>query len=77
MTGGEALSIHAKVCERGFEVNIGSFVQSQGSTALDSNLLFIVLTGILAPDDPRAAGTVRAIQPRLMRDGLLMRQDAE
>ena len=72
---GIADTIHAEVCARGYDDEIGSFVQSYGSKALDSSLLFIVLTGFLSPNDPRATGTVRAIEDLLMRDGLLMRYD--
>src|SRR5213075_619759 len=37
--------IHAEVCERGFDPERGSFVQSYGSQALDASLLLIPLVG--------------------------------
>jgi GH15 family glucan-1,4-alpha-glucosidase len=42
---------------------------------LDGSLLLIPTTGFLPADDPRIAGTVRAIEGRLMKDGLVMRYD--
>ncbi|HUG56994.1 MAG TPA: glycoside hydrolase family 15 protein [Candidimonas sp.] len=69
--------IHAEVCEKGYDPNLGSFVQHYGSTNLDASLLQIALTGFLPPDDPRVLGTVAAIEQRLMRDGLLLRYESE
>jgi GH15 family glucan-1,4-alpha-glucosidase len=68
-------AIHAQVCERGFDANENTFVQSFGEPALDASLLLIPLVGFLAPDDPRVQGTVEAIERRLLRDGFVMRYD--
>lgn len=68
-------AIHAEVCSRGYDTELGSFVQAYGSKALDASLLHIPLTGFLPADDPRVIGTVAAIEKRLMRDGLLIRYD--
>lgn len=70
-----AAAIHADVCERGYDRDLGSFVQSYGTTRLDGSLLLIPTTGFLPPDDPRIAGTVRAVEQRLLRNGLVMRHD--
>ncbi len=48
---------------------LGSFVQSYGSKWLDGSLLLIPTTGFLPIEDPRIAGTVRAVQGRLLQDG--------
>ncbi|MCK5931020.1 MAG: glycoside hydrolase family 15 protein [Fulvimarina manganoxydans] len=67
--------IRADVIENGFDEDLGSFVQSYGSKALDASLLHIPMTGFLPADDPRVVGTVRAIEERLMRDGFVLRYD--
>lgn len=67
--------IHADVCARGFDPELGSFVQAYGSKALDASLLHIPLTGFLPPDDPRVTGTVRALEELLMHKGFLHRYD--
>src|SRR3546814_14936978 len=67
--------IHEDVCRRGFDPNLGSFVQSYGSKALDASLLHIPVVGFLPPDDPRVLGTVDAIERGLMRDGFLLRYE--
>ena len=61
--------IHAEVCERGFDRNLGSFVQAYGSKRLDASLLLIPLVGFLPATDPRVRGTLRAIEDRLLIDG--------
>ena len=68
-------TIHAQVCERGFDPALNSFVQSYGSTALDASLLLVAVVGFLPPDDPRMVGTVAAIERQLLRDGLVLRYD--
>src|SRR3984957_7745744 len=60
--------IHAEVCERGFDRNLGSFVQAYGSKRLDASLLLIPLVGFLPATDPRLRGTLRAIEDRLLID---------
>ncbi len=67
--------IHREVCEKGFDPELNSFVQSFGSKELDASCLRIVLVGFLPPDDPRIRGTVDAIQQRLMRNGFVERYD--
>ena len=61
--------IHAEVCERGFDRDLGSFVQAYGSTRLDASLLLLPLVGFLPASDLRIRGTVRAIEDRLLIDG--------
>jgi GH15 family glucan-1,4-alpha-glucosidase len=67
--------IHDEVCDRGFDANQNSFVQSYDSTALDASLLLIALVGFLPAADPRVRGTLTAIERNLMRDGFVMRYD--
>ncbi len=61
--------IHAEVCERGFDRELKSFVQSYGSGRLDASLLLIPLVGFLPANDPRVQGTLRAIENTLLVDG--------
>jgi GH15 family glucan-1,4-alpha-glucosidase len=67
--------IHAEVCERAFDRELGSFVQAYGSKALDASLLLLPLVGFLPPTDPRIVGTVKAIEERLLVDGFVLRYD--
>jgi GH15 family glucan-1,4-alpha-glucosidase len=69
-------AIRADVCRRGFDRELGSFVQSYGSKQLDASLLLLPLVGFLPPDDPRVRGTVRAIEQRLLVDGFVLRYDS-
>ncbi|WP_046863999.1 glycoside hydrolase family 15 protein [Microvirga massiliensis] len=70
-------AIHAEVCEKGFDLELDSFVQAYGSKVLDASLLHIPLTGFLPPDDGRVVGTVRAIERHLMRNGFLLRYETD
>jgi GH15 family glucan-1,4-alpha-glucosidase len=65
--------IHDDICRRGFNARLGTFVQSYGSTDVDASLLLLPLVGFLPPTDPRIAGTVRAIEKKLVRKGFVMR----
>jgi GH15 family glucan-1,4-alpha-glucosidase len=69
-------TIHRQVCERGFDTEKNSFVQSYGAKQLDASLLLIALVGFLPPDDPRVKGTVAAIERELMWHGLVLRYDS-
>ncbi|RZK76929.1 MAG: glycoside hydrolase family 15 protein, partial [Methylobacterium sp.] len=69
--------IHAEVCEKGFDPELNSFVQSYGSKSLDASLLLIAHMGFLPQTDPRVVGTVEAIGRTLMRDGFVLRYDTE
>ena len=65
--------IHAEVLERGFDEELGSFVQSYDSQRLDASLLTIPLVGFLPPDDERVVGTLEAVRRGLMEDGFVRR----
>ncbi len=67
--------IHADVCAHGFDRELGSFVQCYGSKQLDASLLLLPCVGFLPPQDPRARGTVEAIERSLLVDGLVRRYD--
>jgi GH15 family glucan-1,4-alpha-glucosidase len=66
-------TIHAQICEKGFDPTANTFVQSYGSNHLDASLLLMPQVGFLPPEDPRVLGTVAAIEAKLLVDGLVLR----
>ena len=68
--------IHEDVCTHGFDPKLGSFVQAYGSRLLDASTLLLPTIGFLPASDPRIAGTVAAVERRLLVDGLVMRYDS-
>jgi GH15 family glucan-1,4-alpha-glucosidase len=72
---GVRAAIHEQVCAQGFDAKRNTFVQYFGASALDASLLLIPIVGFLSPEDPRARGTVAAIERGLLRDGLVLRYD--
>jgi GH15 family glucan-1,4-alpha-glucosidase len=66
-------AIFDEVCREGWNAELDTFTQYYGGTDVDASLLFIPLAGFLPPDDPRVAGTIRALERELMQDGLLLR----
>jgi GH15 family glucan-1,4-alpha-glucosidase len=67
--------IHADVCARGFNTEIGSFVQYYGSRQLDASLLLLPAVGFLPIHDARVRGTIAAIERHLLVDNLVARYD--
>lgn len=67
--------IHEDVCEKGFDPQVGAFMQFYGAETLDASVLLAPMVGFLPADDPRMTGTVRAIETRLLRDGFVMRYE--
>lgn len=67
--------IHEAVCDKGFDRELDSFVESYGSKMLDASLLLLPSVGFLPPEDPRVRGTIAAIERHLMRDGFVLRHD--
>ena len=59
--------------ERGYDEELGSFVQYYDSKRLDASLLTIPLFGFLPADDPRVRGTLEAVRRELMQDGFVLR----
>jgi GH15 family glucan-1,4-alpha-glucosidase len=68
--------IHAEVCTSGYDSQRGTFTRSYGDSDVDASLLLISLVGFLPPDDPRVAGTVRAVERDLLEGGFVMRYRA-
>jgi GH15 family glucan-1,4-alpha-glucosidase len=67
--------IHDEVCRKGFDPELGSFVQSYGSKEMDASLLLLPVVGFLHPSDPRVQDTISTIERELMVDGFVRRYD--
>lgn len=70
-------AVHAEVCEKGFNTEIGAFTQYYGGAALDASLLMMAPTGFLPASDPRIVSTVEAIQKNLSVDGFIRRYQTD
>jgi GH15 family glucan-1,4-alpha-glucosidase len=68
-------SICRDVCERGFDKDLNSFVESYGSKLFDASVLLLSAVGFLPPTDPKILGTIAAIERHMMRDGFVLRHD--
>jgi GH15 family glucan-1,4-alpha-glucosidase len=71
--GSQAARIHEVVCERSWNPKRESFVGTMGGDTLDASLLRMHEVGFLAADDPRFAGTVRAIERELRHGDFVFR----
>ena len=69
--------IHGEICQKGFDLEMNSFVQFFGGKAMDASLLLLPLVGFLPPDDSRMVGTVAAVEKHLLRDGFVRRYNTE
>ena len=65
--------IHREVCTRGYDAELGTFVQSYDSKLLDASLLMMPLVGFLPATDARVRGTIEAIERVLSHDGFVSR----
>lgn len=61
------------VQRQGFNTEVGAFVQSYGSRALDASLLRLPLLGVLSATDPRMRATIEHIRRDLTHNGLVYR----
>jgi GH15 family glucan-1,4-alpha-glucosidase len=66
-------AIHREVLERGYDPEVGAFVQYYGAKQTDASLLMIPLVGFLPASDRRMRGTVAVIERELCPDGLVLR----
>jgi GH15 family glucan-1,4-alpha-glucosidase len=65
--------IHDDVCRKGFDAELGCFVQAYGAKQVDASLLLIPAIGFLPATDARVRGTVEAVERHLLVDGLVHR----
>ena len=70
-------TIHEEVCARGFDRDLGSFVQAFGRQELDASLLLLPTMGFLPASDPRIRGTIEAVERHLLVDGFVLRYNTE
>ena len=70
-------TIHADICEKGWNEKVGAFTQAYGSEAMDASILLAMLTGFLKHDDPRIRKTVEAVEKNLMKDGFVRRYNTD
>ena len=69
--------IREAILTRGYSHDVGAFTQAFDATALDASALLIPLVGFLPAGDARVQSTVRAIQHRLTKNGLVYRYLAD
>ena len=69
--------VHAEVCEKGWNPEVGAFTQYYGSDRLDASVLMMCQVGFLPADDPRMVSTVEAIQRDLVVDGFVKRYQTD
>ena len=65
------------VCTKGFDLELGTFVQAYGAKHIDASLLLMPSMGFLPVSDPRVEGTIATIERRLLRDGFVRRYDTQ
>jgi GH15 family glucan-1,4-alpha-glucosidase len=57
----------------GFNAEVGAFVQSYGSRALDASILRLPIMGVIDANDPKMLATIERIENDLMRNGVVYR----
>src|SRR5437867_1349527 len=67
--------IHSRVMTKGWNEQLGAFVQYEGSEVLDASLVFMPLMGFVVPNDPRWQSTMAAMDKTLVEDSLVYRYD--
>lgn len=65
--------IKADVLEKGWDAEADAFTSAYGERDPDASVLLIGLTGMIEADDPRFAGTIRAVERDLLHDGIVYR----
>lgn len=65
--------VKAEVLSKGYDAELGCFVQSYGSKELDASNLRLPLMGLLPADDPRVQRTIDRTMEKLMENGLVYR----
>ena len=68
-------AIRTDVDEHFWSPSLGAFVGTRGGDTIDAACLVMPLVGFVAPTDPRWQSTLRAVEARLVRDGMVRRYD--
>jgi GH15 family glucan-1,4-alpha-glucosidase len=66
--------VHEDVCKKGFDAELGAFVQYYGAKTLDASLLMMPMVGFLPATDPRVVSTVRAVERHLVDEAGFVRR---
>jgi GH15 family glucan-1,4-alpha-glucosidase len=67
--------IHAQVMTKGWNDQLGAFVQYEGGDVLDASLVLMPLMGFIVPNDGRWQSTMSAMERTLVDDSLVYRYD--
>ena len=67
--------VHAQIMTKGWNDQIGAFVQYEGADVLDASLVLMPLMGFIVPNDPRWQSTIEAMNKTLVADSLVYRYD--
>ena len=67
--------IHAQIMTKGWNEQMGAFVQYEGGEVLDAALVHMPLVGFIVPNDPRWQSTMAAMDRTLVDDSLVYRYD--
>jgi GH15 family glucan-1,4-alpha-glucosidase len=65
--------VRDEIMARGYDAELGTFVQHYGSKKLDASLLLLPIVGFLPATDPRMVRTIEAIQRELDVGGFVRR----
>ncbi len=65
--------LHRQICWRGFNRELGCFVQSFDSAVLDASVLLLPIFGFLPYNDDRVRGTMNVIEKKLSKNGFIYR----
>jgi GH15 family glucan-1,4-alpha-glucosidase len=63
------------VMDKGWNEDVGAFVQYHGSDVLDASILMMPLVGFVSPSDPKWQSTLDAVDRTLVSDSLVYRYD--
>ncbi|MGH3909337.1 MAG: glycoside hydrolase family 15 protein [Pseudonocardiaceae bacterium] len=67
--------IHERIMTKGWNDDLGAFVQYEDSEVLDASLVLMPLTGFIVPNDRRWQSTMSAMDKTLVEDSLVYRYD--
>ncbi len=67
--------LHAQIMTKGWNEQLGAFVQYEGADVLDASLVLMPLMGFIVPNDPRWQSTISAMEQTLVDDSLVYRYD--
>jgi GH15 family glucan-1,4-alpha-glucosidase len=74
---GERDRIHAQIMAKGWNDQLGAFVQYEGGDVLDASLVLMPLMGFIVPNDTRWQSTMSAMEDTLVTDSLVYRYDPD